>query len=119
MSYVLILDDSELILQMLEMVCVGAGYTVQTATSFSAACETVSRETPAVIVSDVHLPDLATDPVTAFRGAGCESPVILVSGRPQAELDELAASLGAKGAVSKDAGMMGMAQTLPALIGPV
>lgn len=119
MSFVLILDDSELILQMLEMVCVGAGYTVQTATSFAAARDIVSRETPAVIVSDLQLPDLDTDPVSAFREAGCESPVILVSGRPQAELDALAASLGAKGAVSKDAGMMGMAQTLPSLIGPI
>ena len=119
MSYVLVLDDSELILQMLEMVCAGAGYSVQTALSFAAAKDLVSRETPKVILSDVHLPDLDTDPVSAFRAMGCEVPVVLMSGRPQAELDAEAVRIGAKGAVSKDVGMMGMAQLLPDLLGPV
>jgi two-component system KDP operon response regulator KdpE len=116
MSYVLILDDSELILQMLEMVCLSSGHDVRTASSFAAALEHVSRETPRVIVSDLNLPDLHTDPVTGFREAGCESPVILISGRPQDEMDQVVRDTGAAAGLSKDLGMMGIAERLPGLL---
>lgn len=116
---VLIIDDSELILDMLEMVCTEAGYEVSKTDSFTAVPGIVSRETPGVIVSDLNMPDMPVDndPVESLAGSGIEGiPVIIISGRPQAELDERAAAIGAGGAISKDAGMMGMASTLPDLL---
>jgi CheY-like chemotaxis protein len=116
MARVLIVDDSELILQMLAMVIAQAGHEVLTAETWDEAVVHYGG-CPDVVVTDLNLPDQA-DPVAAFHAMG-PTPVIIVSGRPQAELDELASACGAAGAVSKDAGMMGMAAVLPDLIGRV
>lgn len=117
MSHVLILDDSELVVQMVQMVCESLGHRVVVATSFAQAVECVSRETFDAIVSDVNVPDLATDPVTGFRNAGCAVPVVLISGQPQASLEAIAQQVGARGAVSKDLGIMGLMEKLPAWLG--
>lgn len=119
MAKVLIVDDSPLILDMLEMVCSNAGFDVVTCEAFDELSEVVSRETPDVIVSDLNMPGmpLEDDPVASLA-AMVESvpPIVIVSGRPQAELDSHAKAIGAKGSVSKDAGMMGMASILPDLL---
>lgn len=114
MARVLLVDDSELILQMLEMVVAQAGHTTVTAITWDAAEAAYAAEPPDLVITDLNLPD-QNDPVGAFTAMG-SAPVIIVSGRPQAELEGLAAERGAAGAVSKDAGMMGMAAVLPDLI---
>ncbi len=116
---VLIIDDSELILDMLEMVCSQAGYEVTTTDTFASVPGIVSRETPDVILSDLNMPDMKieNDPVESLREQGIEGiAVVIISGRPQDELDKRAAAIDAQGAVSKDAGMMGMASILPDLL---
>lgn len=119
MSRVLIIDDSELILDMLEMVCAQAGWDVSKTDAFANVPGIVSRETPDVILSDLNMPDMpvGSDPVESLKESGIEGiPVIIISGRPQEELDALAGAMGAYAAVSKDAGMMGMAAILPDLL---
>lgn len=117
MAHVLLVDDSELIVQMLQMVVAQSGHEVVTALTWDDAVRSYQTTAPDVVITDLNLPDQA-DPVTAFKTLG-DAPIIIVSGRPQAELDELAAACGAAGAVSKDAGMMGMAAVLPDLISRV
>jgi len=114
MPSVLIIDDSELILQMLEMVCVQAGFTVHTATDLDSARQLFEAHGADVVITDLNMPG-ADDPVAAVR-AWRDVPVVIVSGQPQADLDAIAAERGAAGAVSKDSGMMGMAAALPDLI---
>lgn len=114
MPSVLIIDDSELILQMLEMVCQQAGYETGTATDIAAARAALEGCPYDVVITDLNMPDVA-DPVAEIRSC-CDLPIVIVSGQPQADLDAIAAERGAAGAVSKDAGMMGMATVLPELL---
>lgn len=114
MAKILIIDDSDLILQMLEMVCQQAGHDTRTASSVDQAREAFEDERPDVVVTDLNLPGVP-DSVAEIRSWG-DVPVVIVSGRPQAELDDIATRAGAAGAVSKDAGLAGMSQTLPALL---
>lgn len=117
MALVLIVDDSELILQMLEMVVGQAGHRVVAASTWRRAEELYAQERPDVVVTDLSLPDV-TDPLASLAALG-DAPVVVVSGRPQAELDEIAAARGAAGAVSKDNGLPGIASLLPPLIARV
>ena len=114
MARVLIVDDSELILQMLQMVVAQAGHEAVLATDWAAAEAAYDAGRPDLVVTDLNLPDVE-DPIGSFLSKG-DAPVVVVSGRPQAELDRLATERGAAGAISKDAGMMGMASALPDLI---
>lgn len=114
MATILLIDDSELVLQMLQMVCDGAGYQTVTVSAIADAERVLAGTEIAAVVTDLNMPD-TEDPVAQLQG-WTKAPIIVVSGRPQAELDEIAAERGAEGAVSKDAGMMGMAQLLPDLL---
>lgn len=114
---VLIVDDSELLLQMLQMVCEGAGYRAACAESVAQAAALVSAEAPAAILSDLNLPD-TPDPVAALRAVPglSATPIILISGQDQGQLDAIAVTRGAQGAISKDAGLPGMMMALPPLL---
>jgi chemosensory pili system protein ChpA (sensor histidine kinase/response regulator) len=114
---VLIVDDSELLLQMLQMICEGAGYRAVCAESIAAAAALVAGEPPAAILSDLNLPGTA-DPVAALRALPglAATPIILISGQDQGQLDAIAAARGAQAAISKDAGLPGMMMALPPLL---
>ena len=112
---ILILDDSELILSMLEMVCGQLGYRVVTASRFDQVADAVADEAPAVILSDLNLPEIpGGEAVEALRAVDglAETPIILISGIDQGELDQVAQERGAQGALSKDAGLPGMSAQL-------
>jgi two-component system chemotaxis response regulator CheY len=116
---VLLIDDSELVLQMLQMVCQQAGYRVIACTEFSEVPERLRGETPDVIVTDLNMPDIpGGDPVAALRSIdeAREIPIVILSGRPQGELEEEARARGADAALSKDAGMAGLSEQLPPLL---
>ncbi len=116
---VFILDDSELVLSMLQMVCSQLGYETTTAQSFGEVEEVVTDNPPDFVLSDLNLPDAPDkDPVSALRKISTlqNIPIILVSGMDQAELDKIAAERGAQGAISKDAGLPGMMAQLEPLL---
>jgi CheY-like chemotaxis protein len=114
---ILIVDDSELILSMLEMICTQLGHATLKASDMTSVPAIVASQTPDVIISDLNLPDVQ-DPITALRQLPqlAQTPIIIVSGTPQAELDALAARRGAQGAISKDAGLPGMMMQLGPLL---
>lgn len=116
---VLIIDDSELILQMLDMVCQQAGYRTATCDGFAKVADTVAAEAPAVIISDLNLPDLdGGDPVAALHAidALADTPVVIISGMEPDALDARAQAIGADGAISKEAGMPAVQAKLPGLL---
>ncbi len=116
---ILILDDSELVASMLEMICGQLGYRTSTALLFEEVLPLIVQERPSVILSDVNLPDLPVDdPVSSLRAipALADTPIVLISGQPQDALDALASSRGAQAAVSKDAGLPGMAAALAPIL---
>lgn len=115
-KHVLILDDSELIASMLEMVCGQLGYTTSKALSMAQVAAAISPQTPDIILSDLNLPD-APDPVVGLRQIEAlrTTPIILISGTDQGKLDAIAKDKGAQGALSKDSGLPGMMTQLPAI----
>ncbi len=115
MAKLLIIDDSELVLQMLQMVCEQAGHDVVAVTNMPEALVALEKTPPDAVITDLNMPS-TDDPVADLR-ASCDVPIVVVSGQSQESLDAIAAERGADGAISKDAGMMGMAATLPDLLG--
>lgn len=116
---ILIMDDSELIVSMLEMICAQYGYRTVSALAFDEVHALISAETPHIILSDLNMPDIPNnDPVAALRQipALAQTPIVVISGVEQTELDEVARTRGAQGAISKDAGLPGMMAQLGPLL---
>lgn len=109
MARLLLIDDSELVLDMLSMAL--SAHDITRAADATQAAEAVSRETFDAIVTDLNFPGLdGTDPVTLLRNAGADgTPTFIMSGKPPAELEAIAEALGASGSLSKDLGLPAMA----------
>ncbi len=116
MASVLVVDDSELVLDMLSMALMG--HDISKAGDAAQALELVSRETFDAVVTDLNLPDLNGDKlITALRDAGVDCPIYLMSGMSADELEAKAQELGAAGSLSKDLGLPGMAAKLSEFLG--
>ena len=119
MATVLIVEDSPLVVQMLTMVCQGAGHQVTSFENFQDAATYLETTLPDLIVTDLNLPDVpggdTLSELRAIEGVA-DTPVIIVSGRPRQELQEIADASGAQGALSKDDGMPVISAELPELI---
>ena len=116
---ILIVDDSELILGMLEMICAQMGYRTALALTFEEVPALVAADPPKVILSDLNMPDVpGGDTVAALRAIAPlkDIPIVLISGVDQGELEDLARQRGAQGAISKDAGLPGMMAQLGPLL---
>lgn len=110
---VLLLDDSELIVSMLEMICAQLGHRTVSATAYAQVPELIVAHDPDIVITDLNLPDVPQgDTVRSLRTLTHEAPIIIVSGMPQAELERIALERGAQGAISKDAGLPGMMSAL-------
>ena len=119
MAHIVIVEDSELVIQMLTMVCQGAGHEVTSHQSFDEAAEYLRGHVPDLIITDLNLPDVPDDDTIAQLQAieGLEhTPIIVVSGRPRQELEAIASASGAQGALSKDDGMPVVSAELPPMI---
>lgn len=119
MARVLIIEDSPLVVQMLTMVCQGAGHDVESCENFSDVAARHQAHKPELIITDLNLPDVpGGDTIAAIRDLpGAETlPLIIISGRPRQELQQIATASGAQGALSKDDGMPVIASELPTMI---
>lgn len=119
MARVLIIEDSPLIVQMLTMICEGAGHQVQSCTSFSLVEDALSSFQPELIITDLNLPDLSeANAALALRKipAAEKIPLIIISGQPRDALLQIAQTCGAQDALSKDAGMPQISAQLPPMI---
>ena len=116
---VLILDDSELVASMLEMICTQMGWSTHVALDLGTALQWLETGgMPDAILCDLTLPDAPAGPIAPLRQAASQqTPIYLISGRPQEELDQLVGAHGVAGAVSKDAGLPGMMAALEELLG--
>lgn len=119
MARVLIIEDSPLVIQMLTMVCQGAGHEVTSCERFEEAVEHLENNRPDIILTDLNLPDVpGGDTLGGLRSIDGvdEIPMIIVSGRPRQELEKIAEESGAQGALSKDDGMPVISSQLPDMI---
>ncbi len=119
MSDIVLIEDSALVIQMLTMVCEGAGHQVAAFESFQKAQAQLQQSTPDLIITDLNLPDVpggdTLSQLRAIEGLN-DTPIIVISGRPADELEKLASESGAQGALSKDDGMPVISEKLPQMI---
>lgn len=100
---VMIIDDDEIILEITRDWLERAGYIVSLRQSAIGTSSAVLRERPDVLLVDVNMPALGGTAIAAMlSNSQRQAPiVILYSGRPQPELDQLASQCGASGGIPK------------------
>src|SRR5215213_8772681 len=101
MSYILVIEDEDVLLELLETVLADEGHEVRGTTDASRALEMVAAEQPSVIVFDMTLPDISgAEFVQRYRCLpGATATLIAVSGI--ANLEDEAARIGADGFLTK------------------
>lgn len=104
---VLIIDDSELVLDLLRAGFVEAGVEVHAATSLDQFEALRASLSPDLLLLDVQMPEAwGDDLATTLRGAyGVDVPILLMSSLPPEELEARAAAAGIDGWVSKRSGL--------------
>lgn len=111
---VLILDDSSLVRELVDITLSEHGYDVIGLSSPFEFTAALRREHPDLVLMDVTMPALAGDKVVEFtRMHSLERcPIVLFSDRSEEELASLAARCGADGFIRKTLGP----EALPALV---
>jgi DNA-binding response OmpR family regulator len=115
---VLIVDDSDVLLYFEERVLVRAGFDVRTANSLDSFDEVLRSWWPDIVLTDVQMPDIRGDElckVLKARMPTSQTPVVLFSSLPDAELAVLAQGCGADGFLSKHNGLERLVEELETL----
>jgi DNA-binding NtrC family response regulator len=80
-KHILIVDDEEDIRSLLEEFLGGAGYSVAPVASLAAALESIRKQPPDLIISDLQLEDAdGLELVSKLKAAHPDAPVILLTG---------------------------------------
>lgn len=104
----LLIDDSEITLEMMQSLLSAVGFDVRIAVALGEVTSIVANWSPSVIVADVKRPDMRGDELCARLKASvhnAEAVVLLCSSMPEAELAELARSAHADGYLTKSNGL--------------
>ena len=115
---VLIVDDSDVQLYFEERALLRAGFEVRTANSLDRFDEIFKMWRPDIVLTDVQMPDIRGDDlckVLKQRMGSSQTPVVLFSSLPDAELAVLARQCHADGFLSKQAGLERLAEELESL----
>jgi CheY-like chemotaxis protein len=108
MKYRLVLiDDSELVLEVMSRVLEAAGFEVRAMSSLRRFVNVVLDWKPHMIVTDLHMPDMSGRELCTWlrsQTATASIPIVLCSSTADAELAVIAQEVGADAYVSKDAG---------------
>lgn len=104
---VLILDDSDVVLDIARKYLQDAGYFVSTALTLAEFDRHVAARAPDLILLDVQMPELEGDDLgkTLRSERGVSAPILLFSTLEDEELRTRAAAAGLNGYVSKNAGL--------------
>ena len=104
---VLILDDSEVVLDIARKFLQDAGYFVATALTLAEFDRHQAERDPDLILLDVQMPELEGDQLGRLlrNERGVTAPILLFSTLGDDELRERAAAAGLDGYVSKNAGL--------------
>ena len=98
MKQVLVVDDSHVVRRLVEVVLQQIDIEVLTVANGTEACEALKRCSPDMVILDVGLPDISGWDVLDFvktRPDLCETVVIMLTGRADAQDIETAANKGA------------------------
>jgi DNA-binding response OmpR family regulator len=114
---ILVVDDDPLAIDLVVAALTREGHVVHTHDSGFGLALAIHRHRPALVVLDVCMPGLnGSKALEAARALdpsyGIEAPVLLHSGLPEAELDALAAEVGACGYLKKPARLSVIVETV-------
>ena len=101
---ILILDDSEFVLEIARSVLAGAGYDVSTALTVDDFESALPKVRPDIIITDIFLPEMYGDDacITLKKRFGlADIPIVLYSDLNEAELEERTRNSGATGFICK------------------
>ena len=115
---IVLIDDSEITLAVLKPILETAGFEVRAVSTLRKFLNAVLDWKPHLIVTDLYMPEMSgADLCTWLRSQvqTAKTPVIICSSAPDAELAEVARSVGADGYVSKQAGPEALPAKLHAL----
>ncbi len=104
---ILVLDDSEIVLNMMALALSESGFDVATANSLVEFEQRLKEQQPQIILTDIQMPDISGDDICRVLKKKLETestPVLLFSTMEESELAALAKRSGADGFVSKSAG---------------
>lgn len=104
----LLIDDSEITLEMMQERLRQSGFDVRLAFSLGEVQSIIQGWSPNVIVADVNMPDMRGDDLCArlkTAAATRDAIVMLCSSMPEQQLAEIAEAAGADGFVSKGLGL--------------
>ncbi len=115
---VLVVDDSSLILEMVQAALEAEGYEVQTAQDLSTLEERRAANPPDLVILDVQMPEAYGDELgEAMREVrAVRAPMLLFSSLADEDLARRAANAGLAGWVSKKAGMRALIDRVRAVL---
>jgi CheY-like chemotaxis protein len=116
---ILLIDDSEITLELEKMTLEARGYEV-CATSSLVAFERLLHEfKPDLILTDIHMPEVQGTDICRTLKAEYNSqdiPIVLFSSLPDHELKVLSEQVGADGYVSKEHGLEALGEKIDELV---
>ncbi|MET0595542.1 MAG: response regulator [Polyangiaceae bacterium] len=104
MKTVLVVDDSEVVLELVKKSLEGAGYSVITRSKPSGSVAAILRDKPDVVLLDVNMPTLSGDTIAKILGRVGQNPDTLVLLHSSLSIDNLrlkAMATGAHGYIQK------------------
>jgi CheY-like chemotaxis protein len=115
---ILLIDDSEITLAMEKAVLEARGYDVRATTTLLEFDKLLADFKPHVILTDIHMPEAkGTDICRTLKNEynTQDIPIVLFSSLEDAELERLAAQVGADGYLSKSHGVEALGEKVDEL----
>ena len=105
---VLVLDDSEYVLEAVHLALSNAGFDVSRAQNLVEFEQALKEQRPHIVLSDLHMPDISGDNICRVLKQKMETefiPIVLFSSADEEDLAALAEKAGADAYISKSAGL--------------
>lgn len=111
----LLIDDSEIVLAVETSLLSEAGFEVRAVSSLRAFINALLDWKPHIIITDLYMPEMSGVELCQWlrqQVTTARIPIVLCSSAPEAELEEVARSVGADAYLSKGDGLEALPQRL-------
>ncbi|MGE0400587.1 MAG: PleD family two-component system response regulator [Kofleriaceae bacterium] len=112
---VLLIDDSEIVLEATSAMLAQAGFEVRAVSSMQRFLNALLDWKPHVVVTDLHMPEMSGAELCAWIRRQMPTnriPIVVYSSTPERELEDIVRDSGADACVSKERGLMGVADRI-------